>query len=95
MQINTKNLVSITEANQNFSKVARLVEENGAAIILKNNTPRYVLIEFSQFLEEAALEDDAVDAIAKRILIKHQAAFAVLTKLNSCSVSRCCVFTTC
>lgn len=39
MQINTKNLVSITEANQIFSKVARLVDENGAAIILKNNTP--------------------------------------------------------
>jgi len=49
MQIDTKNLVSISEANQNFSKVARLVDENGAAIILKNNTPRYVLIEFSQF----------------------------------------------
>jgi Phd_YefM. len=49
MQIDTKSLVSISEANQNFSKVARLVDENGAAIILKNNTPRYVLIEFSQF----------------------------------------------
>ena len=80
MQINTKNLVSITEANQNFSKVARLVDENGAAFILKNNTPRYVLIEFSQFQEEAALEDDEVDAIAKRILKKHQAAFAELAK---------------
>ena len=29
MNINTNNLVSITEANQNFSKVARLVDENG------------------------------------------------------------------
>ena len=80
MQINTKNLVSITEANQNSSKVARLVDENGAAIILKNNTPRYVLIEFSHFQEEAAFEDDEVDAIAKRILKKHQAAFAELAK---------------
>lgn len=35
MNINTKNIVSITEANQNFSKVARLVDENGAAVILK------------------------------------------------------------
>ena len=31
MNINTKNLVSITDANQNFSKVARLVDENGSA----------------------------------------------------------------
>ena len=37
MMVNTNNLVSITEANQNFSKVARLVDENGAAVILKNN----------------------------------------------------------
>jgi len=80
LQINTKNLVSISEANQNFSKVARLVDENGAAIILKNNTPRYVLIEFNQFQEEATLDDDAVDAIAKRILKKHQAAFEELAK---------------
>ncbi len=35
MKININNLVSISEANQNFSKVARLVDENGAAVILK------------------------------------------------------------
>ena len=50
MVINTDNLVSITEANQNFSRVARMVDENGAAVILKNNVPRYVLMEFSQVL---------------------------------------------
>ena len=72
-------MVSITEANQNFSKVARLVDENGAAILLKNNTPRYVLIEFSQFQEDV-IDNDAVDAIAKRIFKKHQAAFEELAK---------------
>lgn len=41
MKVNINNLVSISEANQNFSKVARLVDENGAAVILKNNVPRY------------------------------------------------------
>ncbi len=39
MNVNTKNLVSITEANQNFSRVARIVDENGSVIILKNNPP--------------------------------------------------------
>ena len=48
MTVNTNNLVSITEANQNFSKVARLVDENGSAVILKNNVPRYLIVEFSQ-----------------------------------------------
>ena len=49
MEININNLVSISEANQNFSKVARLVDENGAAVILKNNAPRYVLVDFNMF----------------------------------------------
>ena len=44
MMIDTKNLVSITEANQNFSKVARLVDERGSAVILKNNIPRYLIV---------------------------------------------------
>ena len=41
-------MVSITEANQNFSKVARLVDEHGTAVILKNNVPRYLVIDFSK-----------------------------------------------
>jgi antitoxin Phd len=48
MNVNTKSLVSITEANQNFSKVARLVDENGSVVILKKNVPRYLVIDFSQ-----------------------------------------------
>jgi antitoxin Phd len=34
MNVNTKNLISITEANQNFSRVARLVDESGSVVIL-------------------------------------------------------------
>lgn len=49
MMINTNNLVAMTEANQNFSKVVRLVDENGMAVILKNNKPRYVLVDFSEY----------------------------------------------
>lgn len=52
MTINTNALVSITEANQNFSRVARMADENGAVVILKNNTPRYLLIEFNTAQEE-------------------------------------------
>ena len=41
MTIDTNTMVSITEANQNFSKVTRMVDEKGSAVILKNNVPRY------------------------------------------------------
>ena len=37
MMVNTDTLVSMTEANQNFSKVAHVVDEKGMAVILKNN----------------------------------------------------------
>lgn len=78
--MNTKNLVSITEANQNFSRVARLVDENGAAIILKNNVPRYVLVEFSQAEQEQLAEDEDVLAVSKRLIAKNRRAYEELAK---------------
>lgn len=80
MTVNTKNLVSITEANQNFSRVARLVDENGAAVILKNNVPRYVLLEFSQTEQEQLAEDEDILAVSKRLIAKNRRAYEELAK---------------
>jgi len=80
MQINTNNLVSITEANQNFSRIARLVDENGAAVILKNNVPRYVVLEYSQIQAEENAENEDVIALGKKILERNIEAFKELAK---------------
>lgn len=80
MNINTNSLVSITEANQNFSKVARLVDENGSAVILKNNVPRYLIVEFSQAEQEQLAADEDVMAISKRLIQKNRQAYEVLAK---------------
>ena len=80
MTVNVDNLVSISEANQNFSRVARLVDEKGTAIILKNNAPRYVLLDYSLFQQDRIANDDDVDMIASRILTKHIKAFEELAK---------------
>ena len=80
MQININNLVSISDANQNFSKVARLVDENGAAVILKNNTPRYVILEYSQFQKEEFADDATVSEIGEAILKRNLKAFQELAK---------------
>ncbi len=80
MKVNISNLVSISEANQNFSKVARLVDENGVAVILKNNVPRYVLIEYSQLEKVESIGDGEVEKVAKRLLSKHIKAFEELSK---------------
>ena len=45
MQINTNAIVSVTEANQNFSRVTRIAEKNGQAVIFKNNRPKYMVID--------------------------------------------------
>ena len=58
MLIDTNSMVSMTEANQNFSKVARIVDKNGSAIILKNNAPKYIILEYKQVEEESAISDD-------------------------------------
>ena len=80
MNINTKNLVSITEANQNFSTVARPVDENGSVIILKNNVPRYLVMKFSSAEEEQLAADEDVMAISKRLIEKNRQAYEVLAK---------------
>ena len=80
MVINTDNLESITEANQNFSRVARMVDENGAAVILKNNVPRYVLMEFSQVEDEQQAKDEDILEISKRLIAKNKQAYEVLAK---------------
>jgi antitoxin Phd len=80
MNINVDNLVSISEANQNFSRVARLVDEKGTAIILKNNTPRYVLLDYSLFRKDTVADDMDVDAAAAKLMAKHIKAFEELAK---------------
>ena len=81
MKINTNNLVSITEANQNFSKVARLVDERGSVVILKNNVPRYIVMEFSSAEQEQLANDEDVMSISKRLIEKNRQAYEVLAKM--------------
>ena len=80
MMINSNTLVSITEANQNFSKVARLVDEQGSAVILKNNVPRYLVVEFSQVEQMQAAQDEDIMQISARLIQQNRAAYEELAK---------------
>lgn len=80
MNVNTNSLVSITEANQNFSRVARMVDEHGSVVILKNNSPRYLLIEFEAAEKEQLAPDEDVLAVSKRLIAKNREAYEVLAK---------------
>ena len=80
MTIDTNSMISITEANQNFSKVTRLVDEKGSAVILKNNVPRYLVIDFSKAEENVIADDEDVLSVSKRLIKKNKKAYEVLAK---------------
>ena len=73
-------MISISEANQNFSKVARLVDEQGSAVILKNNVPRYIVIDFSKADQDMVASDEDVLSISKKIMEQNKEAYEVLAK---------------
>ena len=83
MNIETNNLVSITEANQNFSKIARMVDENGSVVILKNNAPRYVLVEFNEFEKTQQASDEDVLALSKSLMKNNRKVYEAIDKLFS------------
>ena len=80
MTIDTNTMVSISEANQNFSKVARLLDEKGSAVILKNNVPRYLIIDFSKANADIIASDDDVLSISKKLIAQNKEVYAVLAK---------------
>ena len=80
MNIDTNTIVSVTEANQNFSRVTRIAEKKGQAIIFKNNRPKYMLIDLENSPMIEMTEDEKIDFVAARILKKYKAAFLELAK---------------
>ena len=81
MYINTDTIFSMTQANQNFSVIARAADKNGEAVVFKNNRPKYLVvnIENSDLLIDLT-DDEKIDVVARRILNRHIGAFKELAK---------------
>ena len=80
MIINTNDIISVSEANQNFSKATRIAEKNGQAVIFKNNRPNYILIDIESNPPIEMTDDEKIDCVAARILKKYRPAFLELAK---------------
>ena len=80
MQIDTNTIVSVTEANQNFSRVTRIAEKNGQAVISKNNRPKYMVIDLENSPILDLTDDEKIDIVAARILKRYKPAFEELAK---------------
>jgi len=80
MTIDTNAIVTATEANQNFSKVARMAEQKGRVVVFKNNRPKLLVIDLDTEPQIEMTEDEKLDFVAARILREHKAAFEELAK---------------
>lgn len=80
MNINSNLIVSISEANQNFSKVARMTDKNGMVYIFKNNKPKYKLIDLDIDTGIEMSDDEKIDFVAARVLREYHSAFEELAK---------------
>ena len=80
MMIDTNTVVSVSEANQNFSRVTRIADRNGQVVIFKNNRPKYILLDMDQSPLLDITDDEKIDIVAARILKKYKPAFEELAK---------------
>jgi len=80
MTINRETIASMTEANQNFSRVARIAEKHGEAIIFRNNKPKYRLVDLDREPELELSDSERIDVAAARILRIYRPAFEELAK---------------
>ena len=80
MNVNTEHIVSISDADQDFSKAAETVGVGGEAVIFKNDKPKFrgVDMERERYVEMS--DDEKIDFAAARILEKDLAAFEELAK---------------
>ena len=80
MNIDTNTIVPISVANQNFSKVARLVDQYGSVVIMKNNSPRYISYEFNQADTMQAAADDDVILSSTKLMQRNAHVYEELAK---------------
>lgn len=83
MMINTDLIIPMTDANQNFSKVTRIVDEDGMAVIMKNNKPRYIVVDFEEYDKISIamqMRKQRIDAVADNVIDENMEAFLELAK---------------
>lgn len=80
MMIDSKNIISVTDANKNFSKATRIADQNGQTVIFKGNKPKYILIDIEQNPIVEMTEEEKIEFVGRKILSEHIGAFKELAK---------------
>lgn len=80
MMIDTTQIITVTEANQNFSRATRIADEKGVALVFKNNRPKYKLTNLEVEPDLELTDDEKIDVVARRIMNRFKPAFLELAK---------------
>lgn len=80
MTINTEQILSVTEINQNFTRATKIADKKGSVVIFKNNKPRYMLVDIQNNPVLELTDDEKIEVVAKRVLEKYRHAFEVLAQ---------------
>lgn len=80
MTIDSNTIISVSEANQNFSRATRIADAHGEAVIFKNNRPKYALIDLDSTPYFDLTEDEKLEIAARRVMDRYRPAFEELAK---------------
>ena len=80
MTLDTREIISVSDANKNFSRATRIADKSGKAVILKGNRPKYLLMDIEADPRLLLSDDELIGISATRIFREHRAAFEELAK---------------
>ena len=73
--------VTISEANKDFSRLMHMADIHGCVVILKDNKPKYLLIDLEQeSLIYDLTEEEKMEIASKRIMKQYKPAFEKLAE---------------
>jgi len=80
MNIDSGIMVPIAEANENFSEVVRLVDESGMVVIMKNNKPCYMVLNFFEYNEIQTARRELIANVTDSVITENLEALRELAK---------------
>lgn len=80
MIVNTQKMVSMTEANQNFSKVAKIANAEGSALVMRNNKPEYILLKINNNQNYEQADDAELETVSKKLIQQNMEAYKKLAE---------------
>ena len=77
---NTKKMISMTEANRNFSKAVKIANADGSVFIVQDNKPEYILLKINNNEKYETADDKELDAVSRQLLEQNKEGYKLLAK---------------